>query len=286
MKNLSSFFESSTSEVEPQNNEENVSSNSAQKTRMAFGAAAIGLTLLGAFGAVKGTDMHFGSKPAQNTSLHFSEPVSGPAGKLASSFKNTIRSDVESVKPSAGLYAMERLMNPFDLANVMERNPEGERGIFDIPGIDKKTAVESMTDTSDYPYMALVESVIEDSSPAQRTLSGGNARSFFSGAVVMHEEQAGILFQAGDIEGAQKSAKSVLQILNFISEDGIDRYRSFDNREAIGEHQNSEHRVSYSPNLSASETSDSKVNLSMPVPVSSDNALSKSIRPVARGDSR
>jgi hypothetical protein len=195
---------------------------SADNIKMVLGAGALAAAAAGTLGYGPFKENFAIDSRNVGSELQYSLPAAGPEPIpqewLASKGRELIRGEDSY---SAGRYAISRGLDATALANLAMENPKGQRGIFDIPGVDKEFAKEAHNNVRNLPFMmrpAAVKLRVMD------TVSG-DERDNIRARVMFHERAAEKSYTAGDTEQARESAALALSGVSVLSKGGMQHYR-------------------------------------------------------------
>lgn len=195
---------------------------SVDKIKTVLGAGVLVGIVAGACGVGPLKDKYSLDNYKAGSDLQYSVPAAdpGPIGQewLASKGRELIRG---SDSYSAGRYAVSRGLDATELAKFSMENPKGQRGIFDIPGVDKEFAQKAHDNVHKLPFM------MRPASAKLRVLDtvSGDERDNIRSRVMFHERAAEKSFVAGDTKQARESAAIALSGVSVLSKGGVDHYR-------------------------------------------------------------
>jgi hypothetical protein len=195
---------------------------SADKIKMVLGAGALAAVAAGTLGYGPLKDTYSWDNHKVGSELSYAIPAAdrAPIAQewLATKGRELIRG---SDSYSAGRYAVSRGLDATELASLAMENPKGQRGIFDIPGVDKDFAQKAHDNVRDLPFMMR---------PAQMKVRvidtiSGEERDNLRSRVMFHERAAEKSFVAGDTKQARESAAIALSGVSLLSKGGMEHYR-------------------------------------------------------------
>jgi hypothetical protein len=204
-----------------------------------FGVAGLALAVSGFYGIGPGAERFSKDRYQVGMEMPFTHPENGPPTILRERLKETIRSSIQNVEPSAAQYGISKGLNSSELARLALRNPEGQRGIFDITGVTEQMGEDAKNNFSSLPHLmkpGVMGSGYADGivSELSNTVSG-DSRKGITERTFYHESQAEKLFKQGDIPGAVNEARIVLQGVSVLSSGGLELYKNSDSRTNVAD---------------------------------------------------
>ena len=130
---------------------------------------------------------------------------------------------------SAARWAISRGKDATELARIAMQSPEGQRGIFDIPGVDAALAEHANATLKDAPLMmrpgAFGTGFSLNPLEAMTDTVSGEQRDSIRARTVWHERAAEQHMVAGDVDKARAEALTALRGVTILSRGGLAAFK-------------------------------------------------------------
>ena len=197
--------------------------------KIVLGSAAIVGMVAGATGHGPWKETMSYERHQTGSDLHFAVPEQDPGAMRQEWLTTKVRDIVKGDDNySATRFATTRGLTAPQLERMATRSPPGQRGIFDIPGVDKDFA-QNAHDTVDKADSNLKP----NDWIASRDTFGGDRRSNYTARTQYHERQAEVAFVAGDMKTAHAEAASALRGVSIMATNGMKHLREVERDNSV-----------------------------------------------------
>lgn len=197
----------------------------SEKIKLAVGSLALVGIVAGTIGYGPMKESYDLERYNAGTDMPFSSTIdSGPIleERIRSSARDAIMGE-DSM--SAARWAISRGKNATELARIAMQSPAGQRGIFDIPGVDMALAQKANETLGDAPFGmrpgAFGTGFSLNPVEAMSDTVSGKQRGDIRARTVWHERAAEQHMVAGDVDKAREEALTALRGVTILSRGGL-----------------------------------------------------------------
>lgn len=201
-----------------------------QKIKMAAGSLVLVGVVAGTVGYGPLKESYDLERYNAGTDMPFSSTVdSGPIleEKIRSSARDAIMGEDNM---SAARWAISRGKNATELAKIAMQSPAGQRGIFDIPGVDVALAQQANETLRDAPFGmrpgALGTGFTLNPVEAFSDTVSGEQRNNIRARTVWHERAAEQHMVDGNVDKAREEALTALRGVTILSRGGLVAFKN------------------------------------------------------------